>query len=54
MARHTSIQLRDTILRLWKQGKSLRIIALIVGAGKSTVNDFLTKYCSGYDLKHKH
>ena len=51
MARHTRIQLRETILRLWKQGKSSQTIALTVGVGKSTVSDFLTKYRSGYSLK---
>ena len=53
MTRHTSIQLREMILRLWKQGKSFRTIASIMGIGKSMVNDFLTKYRSGYGLKDK-
>ena len=54
MARHTIIQLHEMILQLWKQGKSLWTIASIVGVGKSTVNDFRTKYRSGYDLKDEH
>ena len=51
MARHTSILLHETILRLWKQGKSSQTI---VGVEKSMVNVFLTKYHSGYGLKDKH
>ena len=52
MARRTCIQLRETILRLWMQAKGSRTIASIVGVRKSTVNDFPTKYCSGYGLKN--
>ena len=54
MARHTGIQLHEAILWLWMQGKSSWTIASIVGVGKSMVNDFLTKYRSGYGLKDKH
>ena len=54
MAQHTSIQLRETILQLCKQGKSSQTIALIVGIGISTMNNFLTKYGSGYGLKYEH
>ena len=41
-------------MRLLEQGKSSRTIASVVGVGKSKVNDFLTKYRSGYGLKDNH
>ena len=54
MAQHTSIYLREEIFRLWQQEKISRTVASIVYVGKSTVNDFVTKYRLGYGLQHKH
>lgn len=51
MSQHTTIQLRKKVLQLSEKGKTSRAIASLLSVGKSTINDLLSNYRSGWDLK---
>lgn len=53
MAKHTKIEVRETVLRLSKKGKSSRDIANTLAIGKSTVNRIIAQYKSTNSLCHK-
>ena len=53
MARNTQIQIRERVIKFSEEGKSSREIASLLSIGKSTLNDIIVKYRSGYGLKDR-
>lgn len=44
MPRHTSLQLRESVLRLFERGKKSREISSLLSIGKTTVNNIISKF----------
>lgn len=53
MPRYTNIQVRENIIRLSNEGETSREIALIMGVGKTTVNDLIKKFRAGEGLQDR-